>query len=183
MYHIILFLPEGLDRSLLYNISQLPVRVFTEVAIATAVNCWNWLLTKRPDLEYPVSVCMNNQRTTSPLRIGLDVIRSHPGRILANTSPHQLCWGDWEMETAISCRHKRVCYVHACVLCGCVCATCILNQTLDDVSLFSVHARVCSSLEVDCGAEKGSIFLFSSQNAQNERKTSTCSCQATLSAY
>ena len=22
---------------------------------------------------------------------------------LANTSPHQLCWGDWEMGTAISC--------------------------------------------------------------------------------
>ena len=58
MYDIIPFSPKGLDRSLLYNISQLPVRVFTEVAIATAVDCWNWLLTKRPDLEYPVSVYM-----------------------------------------------------------------------------------------------------------------------------
>ena len=57
LHHIIPFPPEGLDRSLLYNISQLPVRVFTEIAIATAVDCWNWLLTKRPDLEYPVSVC------------------------------------------------------------------------------------------------------------------------------
>ena len=56
-YRIIPFSSKGLDRSLLYNISQLPVRVFTEIAIATAVDCWNWLLTKRPDLEYPVSVC------------------------------------------------------------------------------------------------------------------------------
>ena len=58
-YHIIPFSSKGLDRSLLYNISQLPVRVFTEIAIATAVDCWNWLLTKRPDLEYPVSMCYN----------------------------------------------------------------------------------------------------------------------------
>ena len=58
LYDIIPFSPQGLDRSLLYSISQLPVRVFTEVAIATAVDCWNWLLTKRPDLEYPVSVYM-----------------------------------------------------------------------------------------------------------------------------
>ena len=28
-----------------------------------------------------VSVCMNNQRTTSPLEIGLDVIQSHPLRM------------------------------------------------------------------------------------------------------
>jgi len=49
----LLITTDGLDRSLLYNLSQLPVRVFTEVAIATAVECWNWLLTKRPDLEYP----------------------------------------------------------------------------------------------------------------------------------
>ena len=26
------------------------------------------------------------------------------GCILANTVPHQLCWGDWEMGNAISCR-------------------------------------------------------------------------------
>ena len=25
------------------------------------------------------------------------------GRVLANTRPHQLCWGDWDMGTAISC--------------------------------------------------------------------------------
>ena len=25
------------------------------------------------------------------------------GRVLANTRPHQLCWGDREMGTAISC--------------------------------------------------------------------------------
>ena len=25
------------------------------------------------------------------------------GRVSANARPHQLCWGDWEMGTAISC--------------------------------------------------------------------------------
>ena len=25
------------------------------------------------------------------------------GRFSANTRPHQLCWGDWEKGTAISC--------------------------------------------------------------------------------
>ena len=62
------------------------------------------------------------------------------------------------------------------------CAACILDQILD-VSLFSVHARVCSSLEVDCGAENWSVFPFSGQINQNERKASTYSCQATLSAH
>ena len=62
------------------------------------------------------------------------------------------------------------------------CAACVLDQILD-VSLFSVHARVCSSLEVDCGAENWSVFPFSGQINQNERKASTYSCQATLSAY
>ena len=34
---------------------------------------------------------------------GLDV--THCARyILANNRPYQLCWGDWKMETAISCR-------------------------------------------------------------------------------
>ena len=28
---------------------------------------------------------------------------AHPGRVSANTMPHQLHWGDWEMGTAISC--------------------------------------------------------------------------------
>ena len=32
-------------------------------------------------------------------------MQSHPlhRTRLANTRPHQLCWGDWEMGTAISC--------------------------------------------------------------------------------
>lgn len=47
--------PTGMERSLLYTICQLPVRTFTEVAIATAISCWNWLLVARSDLEYPVS--------------------------------------------------------------------------------------------------------------------------------
>ena len=32
--------------------------------------------------------------------------KSHPGHILANTRLHQLCWGDWEMGTAISCTKR-----------------------------------------------------------------------------
>ena len=35
--------------------------------------------------------------------IGLYVMQSHPLRRTANTKAHQLCWGDWEMGTAISC--------------------------------------------------------------------------------
>ena len=44
----------GIDRPLLYSISQLPVKKFNEVPISVAIECWQWLLTNRPDLEYPV---------------------------------------------------------------------------------------------------------------------------------
>ena len=44
-----------LHRSLLSAITQLPVRAFTEVAITTAIQCWQWLLTAAPLLEFPVS--------------------------------------------------------------------------------------------------------------------------------
>ena len=44
-----------LSRSLLSAIVQLPVRAFTEVAIATAIGCWQWLLTAVPILEFSVS--------------------------------------------------------------------------------------------------------------------------------
>ena len=50
---------------------------------------------------------MNNQRTTSPLlnrpRCYAKSHTAHAGRVLANTRPHQLCWGDRETGTAISC--------------------------------------------------------------------------------
>ena len=48
-------LPPGIDRHLLFSISQLPVKNFKEVSISVAIECWQWLLTNRPDLEYPVS--------------------------------------------------------------------------------------------------------------------------------
>ena len=74
-------------------------------------------------------------------------------------------------------------YKHVCAsMCMLACAAFSLDQ-IHDVLLFSVHARVCSSLEVDCGTENGSVFPFSAQINQNERKASTCSCQATLSAH
>ena len=44
----------GIDRHLLYSITQLPVKKFKEVPISVAIECWQWLLTNRPDLEYPV---------------------------------------------------------------------------------------------------------------------------------
>ena len=50
-----------------------------------------------------VDVCMNNQGTTSPLKIGLDKVTHCVGHILANTRPHHLHWGDQEMGTVISC--------------------------------------------------------------------------------
>ena len=50
-------------------------------------------------------ISMNNQQTTSPLKIGLDVMQIHPlhRMCLDNTWPHQLRWSDREMGTAISC--------------------------------------------------------------------------------
>ena len=49
--------------------------------------------------------CMNNQRTTFPLKIGLDVIQSHPLRRthFSQYQAHQLCWSDQEMGTATLC--------------------------------------------------------------------------------
>ncbi len=43
-----------LDRTLLYSLSQLPVKQFSEVVISIAVGCWQWLIASRPDLEYRV---------------------------------------------------------------------------------------------------------------------------------
>ena len=48
-------------------------------------------------------VGMNNQGTTSPLKIGLDKVTHCAGRILADTRPHHLHWGEQEMGTVISC--------------------------------------------------------------------------------
>ena len=45
-----------LHRSLLSSVTQLPVKNFTEVAITTAIQCWQWLLTAAPVLEFPVSL-------------------------------------------------------------------------------------------------------------------------------
>ena len=50
-----------------------------------------------------VHVCMNNQGTTSPLKIGLDKVTHCAGPILVNTRPHQLHWGEQEMGTVVSC--------------------------------------------------------------------------------
>ena len=44
-----------IHRSLLYAVTQLPMRAFSQVAIATASQCWQWLLTAQPSLEFPVS--------------------------------------------------------------------------------------------------------------------------------
>ena len=44
-----------LHRSLLSTITQFPVKAFTEVAITTAIQCWQWILTSAPFLEFPVS--------------------------------------------------------------------------------------------------------------------------------
>ena len=30
------------------------------------------------------------------------------GHVLANTRLHQLCWGDWEMGTAVSCAFSNI---------------------------------------------------------------------------
>eukprot|EP00731_Ephydatia_muelleri_P032328 Em0023g835a len=47
-----LLIIKGWDRSLLYNVTQLPVRVFSEEAVSIASLCWQWIVTARPSLEY-----------------------------------------------------------------------------------------------------------------------------------
>ena len=46
--------PTDIERSLLYTVVQVPVREFSAPGIRQALGCWQWLLTKRPDLEYLV---------------------------------------------------------------------------------------------------------------------------------
>ena len=53
MIIIIIFFSE-LDRTLLYSVCQLPVKDFKEISIAIGVDCWQWLISRRPDLEYRV---------------------------------------------------------------------------------------------------------------------------------
>ena len=54
----------GIERSLLYTVSQVPIREFSAAALSVAVGCWQWLLTKRPDLEYPVSYVLGARITS-----------------------------------------------------------------------------------------------------------------------
>ena len=48
-----------------------------------------------------VDVCMNNQGTTSPLKIGLDKVTHCAGHILGDTRPHQLHCGDQASSAAL----------------------------------------------------------------------------------
>lgn len=41
----------GFCRKLIHAVAWAPVELFTEEAIKTAVECWQWLVTARPDLE------------------------------------------------------------------------------------------------------------------------------------
>ena len=59
--------PTGIERSLLYTVSQVPIRRFSAAALSVAVGCWQWLLTKRPDLEYPVSYVLQCVHITNRL--------------------------------------------------------------------------------------------------------------------
>ena len=54
---------------------------------------------------YPGLPHMHEQSThnISLKTAGLDVIQSHAGHVSANTRPHQLRWGDWEIGNTISC--------------------------------------------------------------------------------
>lgn len=41
----------GVYRSLLHIVAWSQVELFTEPAMTTAIECWQWLVTARPDLE------------------------------------------------------------------------------------------------------------------------------------
>ncbi|EEB20254.1 Phosphatidylinositol 4-kinase alpha, putative [Pediculus humanus corporis] len=47
----LLILTPGMDRRLLHVVAWSQVALFTEIAVETAVECWSWLMTARPDLE------------------------------------------------------------------------------------------------------------------------------------
>ncbi|XP_063216675.1 phosphatidylinositol 4-kinase alpha isoform X2 [Bacillus rossius redtenbacheri] len=44
----------GVHRNLLHAVAWSQVELFTEVAMTTAIECWQWLVTARPDLELPL---------------------------------------------------------------------------------------------------------------------------------
>ncbi|KAL0266294.1 UNVERIFIED_CONTAM: hypothetical protein PYX00_008881 [Menopon gallinae] len=46
-----LIMTPGMDRKLLHVVAWSQVTLFTQVATETAVECWSWILTARPDLE------------------------------------------------------------------------------------------------------------------------------------
>ena len=53
-------------------------------------------------IPIPLLVYEQSTNPSFPLKIGLDVLQSHPlhaGRVSANTRPHQLRWGDQKMGT------------------------------------------------------------------------------------
>lgn len=41
----------GIHRRLLYTVAWSQVELFTEESLTTAVDCWQWILTARPDLK------------------------------------------------------------------------------------------------------------------------------------
>ena len=63
------------DRTLLYSLCQLPVKQFTELAIAIAVDCWQWLIASRPDLEYMVK----GRTIEKPCDVNMGVVLADAG--------------------------------------------------------------------------------------------------------
>uniref|UniRef100_W4VRQ0 Phosphatidylinositol 4-kinase alpha n=1 Tax=Corethrella appendiculata TaxID=1370023 RepID=W4VRQ0_9DIPT len=67
-----LILCSGVNRKLLHAVSSSQVNLFTETAVETAVECWQWVLTARQDLELCfIQEMITAWQTTFDKRIGL----------------------------------------------------------------------------------------------------------------
>jgi phosphatidylinositol 4-kinase A len=67
-----LILCSGVNRNLLHVISASQVELFTESAVDTAVECWQWILTARQDLELCfIQEMVSAWQTTFEKRLGL----------------------------------------------------------------------------------------------------------------
>ena len=104
------------------------------------------------------AACINNQRTTSPLKIALDVnMQSYPlpaEHVSANTKPHQLCWGDQEMETAIS-------YTECSQMAGLIQKVSIESSKASSLCAAALHASVFRSKIVAIHSDRNCSWLIS----------------------
>ena len=103
--------------------------------------------------------CMNNQRTTSSLKIGVDA-----QGVSANTRPHQLRWGDREMGTVIS-------YTECSQMAGLIQKVGSVSSKAPSLRAAVFRSKIVRSYRNPCSSSSlGSLYI---QSVYNEPKIST----------